>query len=104
MIEVIIRLLGMCLTFLPVIIFVHYLLTSVKEKRPFQYHLDNVKDKKGNFGTFIAYLTKILFGVAVTCLGVFVSSYFTNILFGEIFLVTFVFYVLIKYIDVKNEG
>ncbi len=104
MIEAIIRLLGMCLTFLPVIIFVHYLLTSVKEKRPFQYHLDNVKDKKGNFGIIIAYLSKVLFGVAVTCLGVFVSSYFTNTIFGEIFLIAFVFYVLVKYIDIKNEG
>ena len=104
MIEAIIRLFGMCLTFLPVIIFVHFLLASVKSKRPFQYHIDNVKDKKGNFGVFIAYLSKILFGVSVTCLGVFVSSYFTNTIFGEIFLIGFVFYVLIKYIDIKNEG
>ena len=104
MIEGIIRILGMCLTFIPIIIYVHYLWTSVREKRPFNYHVDNVRDKKGNFGVFIAYLDKMLFGVSIISLGVFVSSYFTNNLFLEIFIVVFIFYVIVRYIDNKNEG
>ena len=104
MIEGIIVLFGMCLTFMPVIMFVHYLWTHAREKKPFDYHLDNVRDKKGNFGVFIAYLDKMLFGVSIVSLGVFVSSYFTNSLFLEIFIVVFIFYIIIRYIDNKNEG
>ena len=104
MIEGIIRILGMCLTIIPVILYVHYLWTSTREKRPFNYHVENVRDKKGNFGVFIAYLDKMLFGASIISLGVFVSSYFTNTLFLEIFIVVFIFYVIVRYIDNKNEG
>lgn len=104
MIEGLIRILGMCLTLLPIVVYFNYLLGSVREKKPFDYHLDNVRDKKGNFGVFIAYLDKILFGVGVISLGVFVASYFVNVLCFEIFIVVFIFYIIVRYIDYKNEG
>ena len=47
MIEGIIVILGLFITFAPVCIYFNYLLTHVSKKTDFDYHLEIVKDKKG---------------------------------------------------------
>ena len=54
MLEGFITILGLCLTFLPVFMYFNYLLTHVSKKTSFDYHLEIVKDKKGDKGVVIA--------------------------------------------------
>lgn len=102
-VEIIIKLLGMCITFMPPFFYCHYLLEHVKHKTNFDYHLDNVKDKKGTLGVIIAYLTKILFGTWVTSMGVLMSEFFSNSLALEVFFISFIVYIILKYFDLNNE-
>lgn len=101
--EMIVTLFGMCLTFVPVIVFVRYLLNSVTEKREFNYHLDLVNDKKGKKGIFIAYATKISLSIMVTSLGIYLASFFDNSLFLDLFIISLILFVLLYYFDVNNE-
>ena len=65
MVEGIVTLVGLCLTFLPALIYFNYLLNHVNKKTRFDYHLELIKDKKGTFGVVIAYMERILFGMLV---------------------------------------
>lgn len=103
MIEIIITLLGMCLTFSPPLMYFYYLLVHVKKKTNFDYHLDEVRDKKGSLGVFIAYTTKIFFGIWVTSMGVLMSEFFESSLALELFFISFIIYIILKYFDLNNE-
>lgn len=102
-IEIIITLLGLCLTFSTPFVYFHYLLVHVKKKTAFDYHIDLVRDKKGNIGIFIAYITKTLFGAWVTSMGILMSEFFESQLALEIFFITFILYIIFKYFDLNNE-
>lgn len=102
-IEGIITILGLCITFLPVIIFFNYLMTHVSKKTSFDYHLELVKDKKGKFGIAVAYLERILFGVTICSLGIVFSEFFANETMFQIFVISLITYFIIKYFDEKNE-
>ena len=103
MFEGIIIILGLCLTFLPVLIYFNYLLTHVSKKTPFDYHLEIVKDKKGDFGIVIAYLERILYGIAITSFGILLSEFFKSEAMFASVVVSSVLYVMIRWIDEKNE-
>lgn len=103
MIEGIIIIVGLCITFFPVIMYFNYLLTHVNRKTKFDYHLELVKDKKGVFGIIIAYLERIFFGICITSCGILMSEFFYNELFLQIFVFSLVLYIIIKYVDEKNE-
>lgn len=103
MIEGIIIICGLCITFLPVIIYFNYLLTHVNRKTRFDYHLELVTDKKGKIGVYIAYFERILFGIVVCSLGILMTEFFNNDFVFQLFIVTFILYIIIKYIDEKNE-
>lgn len=103
MIEGIIVIAGMCLTFLPIVIFVNYLLKHVKSKQAFDYHLDNVKDKKGNVGVIIAYGERFLFTFTLMSLGLYMSSFFVDFVFLEIFIISLICYLFVCFFDKKNE-
>jgi len=103
MLEGIVVLVGMCLTFVPVILFVHYLLTHVSKKTKFDYHIENVRDKNGNKGVFIAYIERVLFGIVISSLGVWMSDFFTSEVMLQLFILSLVFYVIVKYFDEKME-
>lgn len=103
MVEAIVTILGLCLTFLPVLLYFNYLLTHVSKKTRFDYHLELVRDKKGMFGTIIAYAERIIFGSFVCGLGILFSEFFRNEVVFISDVVLFVLYVIVKYIDEKNE-
>lgn len=101
--ETIIVLFGMCLTFTPIVIFVWYLLTSMRSKKAFAYHLEKVKDKKNNLGVIIAYIDKILLGILIVFLGLYFSSFFSNTICLELFIACLILYIIIHFFDEKNE-
>ena len=103
MIEGIVILLGLCVTFFPVIMYVNYILTHVSKKTRFDYHLELVNDKKGRVGIYIAYLERILFGVTVCSLGVMMSEFFRNEFVFQIFVISLILFIIVKYFDEKNE-
>lgn len=103
MIETIIVLLGLCMTFVPALLYFKYLLTHATKKTAFDYHLELVKDKKGNFGVAIAYLEKIAFGIMVCSLGILMSEFFNQDTILKVFIVSLVIYIILKYFDEKNE-
>ena len=103
MIEGIIILLGLCITFIPVIIYCNYLMAHVSKKTRFVYHLELVIYKKGRVGVFIAYLERILFGSTVSLFGILLSEFFTNDLIFELFVISLVMYIIVRYFDEKNE-
>lgn len=102
-IEAIITLLGLCLTFLPVLIYFNYLLTHVNKKTRFDYHLELVQFKKGHLGTFLAYAERISFGNLICSFGVLLSEFFQNNYVFFWFVISIVIYIIIKYFDEKNE-
>lgn len=103
MIEGIITILGLCLTFLPVLLYFNYLLTHVSKKTRFDYHLELVRDKKGHLGVGIAYLERIMFGIVICFFGILMSEFFTNDIIFRVLVLSLIFYVILKYFDEKNE-
>lgn len=103
MLEGIITILGLGLTFLPVFIYFNYLLTHVSKKTNFDCHLDIVRDKKGNEGVVIAYLERILYGAAIVSFGILLSEYFQSEVMFACVVVISILYVIVKWIDEKNE-
>lgn len=102
-VEGIITVLGLCLTFLPIILYFKYLLTHVSKKTSFDYHLELVRDKKGKIGVVIAYLERIIFGAVICLLGILMSEFFTNEVIFKCLVISIVCYVMLKYFDEKNE-
>lgn len=103
MLEATVVIFGMCLTFVPVVLFVNYLLRHVKYKQEFDYHIDKVRDKKGLFGVVIAYIERLLLGVVLISLGIYLSSFCLNYIFVEIFVISLLLYIFFHFIDEKNE-
>ena len=103
MVDGLISIMGLVLCFVPIILYVDYLMKHIKYKTKFDNHLVLVKDKKDNFGIIIAYITKFLFGSWIISLGVLLLESFENDMFILLFIITFVLYWLFKYIDEKNE-
>ena len=95
--------LGLCVTFVPVIIFAHYIFTKVSKKTKFDAHLEIVKDKKGTLGVVIAYIERILFGLTICSLGVVLSENYKNETAIEILIISVILYVIVKFFDEKNE-
>lgn len=103
MIEGIIVILGLFITFAPVCIYFNYLLTHVSKKTDFDYHLEIVKDKKGKKGIIFAYLERVLYGATITSFGILLSEYFCNEAMFVAVVVLSVSYVIVKWVDEKNE-
>lgn len=103
MVEGLIVLIGLCIAFIPVIMYVKYLFNHIKQKTRFDYHLELVKDKKGNLGVYIAYLERIFFGTFIGLLGILMSEFFRNETIFISFVIVLVIYIIIKYFDEKNE-
>ena len=103
MIEALITIIGICITFIPVIFFVHYLFTHVKKKTRFDYHLELVKDKKGTFGVVIAYLERIFLSAIAIVLGIHMSEFFQIEFLTILLVVIIILYAIFKYFDINNE-
>lgn len=101
--ETIIIILGLCITFLPPLLYLNYLLTKVSKKTRFDAHLNIVRDKKGNYGVGLAYLERILFGVVISSMGILMSEFFDNDMILQIFVISLVGYVIVRYLDNINE-
>ncbi len=101
--EAIITILGLCITFLPVLVYFNYLLSHVSKKTHFDYHLELVKDKKGLFGVIIAYAERIILGSLICCLGIAMSDFFQHESLFIACIVLLVIYVIVKYFDEINE-
>jgi hypothetical protein len=78
-------------------------LVHVNKKTSFDYHLELVTDKKGKVGFFIAYLERIIFGSTLCLFGILMSEFFVNEFIFELFVISFIIYILVKYFDEKNE-
>lgn len=103
MVEAIVTILGLCITFLPVLLYLNYLLTHVSRKTRFDYHLELVRDKKGTFGVVLAYAERIIFGMFVCSLGILMSEFFHNEYVFVSWVILLVLYVIVKFFDEKNE-
>lgn len=101
--EGIIVVVGLCLTFLPIILFCHYILKHVTIKTNFDIHLEMVSSKKGILGKIIAYLCKILFALTISSFGLWMSEIFTNEKYLTIFVISLILYIIVKYFDEKFE-
>lgn len=102
-IEALITLVGICITFIPVIFFVHYLFTHVKKKTKFDYHIELVRDKKGVFGIFIAYGERILLSSLFIVAGIHMSEFFQIEELTILLVILIILYAIFKYFDIKNE-
>lgn len=95
--------LGLCITFVPAIIFANYIFTKVNKKTRFDTHLEIVKDKKGTLGVIIAYAERILFGLTICSLGVVFSEFYRNEKAIEVLIISVILYIIVKFFDEKNE-
>lgn len=103
MIEGIISIVGLCITFFPPFMYLNYLLTHVSKKTRFDYHIEIVNEKKGKWGVYFSYFERILFGTLICSLGILMSEFFQNALIFRIFVIVLILYVIVKYFDEKNE-
>lgn len=103
MVEGIISVVGLCITFFPPLMYLNYLLTHVNQKTRFDYHIELVSEKKGKFGIYLAFAERILFGTLICTAGILMSEFFKNDVIFKIFVLILVIYVIIKYFDEKNE-
>ena len=103
MVEALITIIGIVITFIPVAFFVHYLFKKVRTKTRFDYHKELVKDKKGNLGIVVAYLERILLSSLFIVGGIHMSEFFQIEALTTTFVILVVLYCIIKYFDVKNE-
>lgn len=101
--EIIVRLIGMCLTFLPVIYFVTYVIKRATEEQKFDLHINRVKDKKGIVGVIIAYINRISLFIVIMSLGIYISSYFINGIFFDIFIISLIVFIFSYFFDNKND-
>jgi len=99
--EHIIRILGMFVILIPLITYLQYIFTHMRKKSPFDYHIEHIKDHLGNKGVFIAYGTKISFGIAIISLGILMMDYFESLMIFPIFFVFLILYIILKYFDRK---
>lgn len=96
--------LGLCITFTPVVLFANYMISKASRITRFDAHLELVKDKKGNFGVAIAYAERFLLGLTITSMGVVLSEFFENQIAIEILIISVVLYIIVKFFDEKNEN
>ena len=101
--EIVIKLFGMVLSFVPSIYFASYIIKKATEVQKFDLHINRVRDKKGNKGVIVAYINKIGLWLLITSLGVYLSTYFDNSIFLEIFIVSLMIYIISYFIDNKND-
>ena len=101
--EGLVRILGMVMTIIPFGVLLYYLFTHKRRNSAFDKHLVNVKDNYGNKGVFIAYMTKVSFGIWFTFLGIFLITYFEDSISFSIFFPFLIIYVICKYFDLKFE-
>ena len=101
--EGLVVIIGLCVTFIPAILFAHYIFTKVNKKTRFDSHIEIVKDKKGIFGVVIAYVERLLFGLTICSLGIVLSDYYRNETAIEILIISVILYVIVKFFDEKNE-
>ncbi len=99
--EILVRVFGMCIAFLPSIIFASYIINKAKSKQKFDAHLDNVRDKYGVKGVMIAYISRVSLFILITSLGVLISSYFGNKIALDVCIVSFILFVFSSYLDYK---
>ena len=94
--------LGLCITFIPLIQFCNYLLNHVMKKTRFDEHLERLK-VNNSFMRFLAYCERIFYGITVSSFGFWMSEYFQNSVAFVLLILSFVVYVILKYFDYKNE-
>jgi len=102
MIEGLIIVIGLCITFLPIIIFVNYLFKHVKKETRFDYHKKIVQENCGTRGVVTSYLERILFGTWIMAFGITMSEFFQKEIFTNIFIISLILYIIVKYFDEKN--
>ncbi len=98
--EGILTIIGLCLVFLPVVLYCNYLLKHVVKKTKFDQHIEMMNNNK--LFIVIAYLERILFGIFISSFGFWMSEIFSNSVVFVIVILSFVFYVIVKYFDMKN--
>ena len=103
MFEGVIVILGLCITLLPPLLYLNYLLSRINKVTRFDEHLGIVRDKKGNYGVILAYGERILFGIVVSSMGILMSEFFDNEMVLQIFVISLVLYVIVRYLDNLNE-
>ena len=101
--EIVCKLIGMCITFIPSIYFAVYMIRRATAEQSFDLHIKRVRDKAGTKGVLVAIINRVLLFILVTCLGLFITSYFTNTLALDIIIVSLITYIISRYFDNKND-
>ena len=101
--EIICKLIGMCLTFIPSLYFAIYMIRRATSEQKFDLHLKRVKDKAGTKGVLIAIINRILLFLFITCLGLYITSYFSNTVALDIIIISLITYIISYYLDNKND-
>ncbi len=101
--ELVIKLLGMCITFVPSVYFASYMIKRATEEQKFDFHLKRVKDKAGIKGVILAIINRILLFLLITCLGLYITSYFSNEIALDFTIVMLILYLISYFVDNKND-
>ena len=101
--EAICKILGMCLAFVPSIYFAAYMIKRASGEQKFDLHVTRVKDKAGYLGVVIAILNRLLLFILLTCLGLYITSYFSDNWSLDIVIVSLILYIISYFIDNKND-
>ncbi len=97
--ELIVRVFGICIAFVPFVYLASYIIKRAKEEQKFDLHLNRVRDKKGTIGVIIAYTNRISLFILITFLGVYISSYFINSIALDVCIVMLIAFVFSYYLD-----
>ena len=101
--EIICKLLGMIITFVPSVYFAIYMIKRATAEQKFDLHIRRVKDKARNLGVFFAFVNRFLLFCLITSLGLYIVSYFTNNWALDIIIISLIVYIISFYVDNTND-
>ncbi len=101
--EILCKIIGMCLTFIPSIYLATYLIKKATCVQKFDAHIRKVKDNAGNYGMIMALLNRLVLFILLTSLGIYITSYFENDTAFSIVVVSLFVYIITCYFDNKND-
>ena len=101
--EIVCKLIGLCICFVPSVYFAVYMVKRATVEQRFDIHLRKVNDVAGKVGIIIAVFNRLALFILITCLGLYITSYFDNNVTLDIVIVSFIAYIISLYIDNKND-
>ena len=101
--EAFMKLMGMCITFIPSVYFASYMIKKATSEQRFDFHLKRVKDKAGLYGILMAIYNRVILFFLTTILGMYITTCFTNSIYLDVLIVLFIMYIISYFFDNKND-